>query len=203
MRRREADASASRVRNVVALRSYPGRAMLRIAAWLRVGGIDATVRPSQQTWRGQSGMSTLTWWVRELNHDSGRVVRRGLVGAPETCECQRVGGATRSLVPRPALEERQPAEIRPGFRSRPTDPGKLERRACVPRTNRTPQSSTLDSTPLVKRVPSTLRQSAVGTHIERLPVRPQLVPIAMPDSVGHRTDHVDPAGTSRAFTTGC
>ena len=31
-------------------------------------------------------------------------------------------------------------------------------------------------------------------HVEELldDVRPQLVPIAMPDSVGHRTDHVDP-----------
>ena len=126
-----------------------------------------------------------------------RVVRRGLVqgDVQKRPDAQRIGGAPRDcpfrVQPFKVAEQQQP-EIPARRQTRSTDPVRVERRALCLHERIEPRLVEHPIQPLVKRCPALFGRSAVGTHIVACRVRPRLVPIAMPDSEGHRTDHVDP-----------
>ena len=106
--------------------------------------------------------------------DSGRVVRRGLVEGEvqKRANAQRVGGrATRSLVPNPTLQSSRAtaAENTGPAPDSPTDPVRVRTTRTVPPRTRRTRVVEHSIQPLVKRVPSTLRQIRRGHPHRRLP----------------------------------
>ena len=148
--------------------------------WRPRRGIDPHRAPHDQRGVGQSLQHPRKHCLvgLEVNQATGarqrRVVRRGLVqGDIQKCpDAQRIGGAPRDcpfrVQPFKVAEQQQP-EIAARRQTRPTDPVRVERRALCLHARIEPRLVEHPIQPLVKRVPSALRQIRRGHPHRRLP----------------------------------
>ena len=160
-------------KRVVALARIPPHNAPHRRIGVQRRGIDPHRAPHHQRGVGQSlqhpGQHCLMGL--EVNQATGarqrRVVRRGLVeGDVQKCpDAQRIGGAPRDcpfrVQPFEVAEQQQP-DIPARRQTRPADPVRVERRALCLHERIEPRLVEHPIQPLVKRVPSALRQIRRG-----------------------------------------